>query len=116
MDRYEVDKAADVPTPKQHSDSPSDKPPMTLSDKRPMLPFTADASRDPEDPLSDSNLADSERYDSHPDSDTHIGDMTDIQNASKRPNNAESTGQKKLTTTQAVIIFVTNEVGIGRFK
>lgn len=78
-----------------------------------MLPFAADPNHDPEDPLRNSNIADSEKYDSSSDSDTRLGDISDIQNASKRPTGAETSGQKKLTTTQAVIIFVTNEVGIG---
>jgi hypothetical protein len=118
MDRYDVDHAADGVLPKQQTTtSPSDKPSakhnQPLSAERPMLPFTADATHDPEDPLRNTNIAESEKYDSHSDSDTYVGDISDIQNASKRPNNAETTGQKKLTTTQAVIIFVTNEVGIG---
>jgi amino acid permease len=119
MDRHDVD-AADGTLPKQHTTSPSDKPLATkkelLSDKRPTLPFAADATYDPEDPLRNSNrtnLADSEKYDSHSDSDTRLGDVSDIQNASKRPTKAETSGRKKLTTSQAVIIFVTNEVGIG---
>jgi amino acid permease len=116
MDRHDVD-AAHGTLPKQQTTSPSDKPSATLekhvSDKRPTLPFAADATHDPEDPLRNSNLANSEKYDSHSDSDTRVGDISEIQNASKRPTNAESSGQKKLTTTQAVIIFVTNEVGIG---
>jgi len=118
MDRHDVDHAGDGTLPKQqaietHSDKPSAKHDQHLSAKRPMLPFAADATHDPEDPLRNSNLANSEKYDLHSDSDTHVGDVTDVQNASKRPNNAETTGQKKLTTSQAVIIFVTNEVGIG---
>jgi hypothetical protein len=118
MDRHDVDHAADGTLPKQqttdtHSDKPSAKHNQHLSAKRPMLPFATDATHDPEDPLRNSNFANSEKYDSHSDSDTHVGDVSDVQNASKRPNNAETTGQKKLTTSQAVIIFVTNEVGIG---
>jgi amino acid permease len=116
MDRHDVD-AAHGTLPKQQTTSPSDKPSAThekhVSDNRPTLPFAADATHDPEDPLRNSNLANSEKYDSHSDSDTRVGDISEIQNASKRPTNAESSGQKKLTTTQAVIIFVTNEVGIG---
>ncbi|KAH4007741.1 hypothetical protein HBH98_008850 [Parastagonospora nodorum] len=118
MDRHDVDHAADGTLPKQqttdtHSDKPSAKHDQHLCAKRLMLPFAADATHDPEDPLRNSNFANSEKYDSHSDSDTHVGDVSDVQNASKRPNNAETTGQKKLTTSQAVIIFVTNEVGIG---
>jgi hypothetical protein len=116
MAKHDVDNAADGTFPKQQVDSPSDEPLATLSAKKPMLPFAADPNRDPEDPLRNSNLLSNEKHDSRSDSDTHIGDISDVQNASKRPTNAETTGQKKLTTTQAVIIFVTNEVGIGRFK
>ncbi|KAH7412097.1 transmembrane amino acid transporter protein-domain-containing protein [Phaeosphaeria sp. MPI-PUGE-AT-0046c] len=116
MDRHDVD-APSGNLPKQQSASPSNNNSATdkqhLAAKRPMLPFAADATHDPEDPLRNSRLGDSEKYDSHSDSDTHIGDISDIQNASKRPNKEETSGQKKLTTTQAVIIFVTNEVGIG---
>jgi amino acid permease len=116
MDRHDVN-APSGTQPKQQPASLSDKPSGTdkqhLAAKRPMLPFAADATRDPEDPLRNSRLGDSEKYDSQSDSDTHVGDISDIQNASKRPNNDESSGKKKLTTTQAVIIFVTNEVGIG---
>lgn len=104
-----------------HGDLPKQQPlglddkPKALSNKpisadRPMLPFAADATHDPEDPL---RHADSEKYDSQSDSDTHIGDTTEVQNASKRPQHTDQSGAKKLTTSQAVIIFVTNEVGIG---
>jgi hypothetical protein len=118
MDRHDVDYTADGALPKQQTtDSPSDKPSakhnLPLSAKRPMLPFAADATHDPEDPLRNPNMVNSEKFDSQSDSDTHVGDITDIQNASKRPNNTETKGQKKLSTSQAVIIFVTNEVGIG---
>ncbi|KAH7082868.1 transmembrane amino acid transporter protein-domain-containing protein [Paraphoma chrysanthemicola] len=103
-------------SPKQHSQNLSDKPTAThnepLSANRPMLPFAADATHDPEDPLHNA-YADSEKYDSQSDSDTRVGDISDVQNASKRPTKAETSGRKKLTTTQAVIIFITNEVGIG---
>jgi amino acid permease len=116
MDRHDVD-AAHGTLPKQQTTCPSDKPSAThekpLSDKRPTLPFAADATHDPEDPLRNSSPPNSEKYDSNSDSDTRVGDISEIQNASKRPTNAETSGQKKLTTTQAVIIFVTNEVGIG---
>jgi hypothetical protein len=119
MDRHDVD-ATNGTSPMQPTTSPSDKPLATekkhLSDKHPTLPLAADAVRDPEDPLRNSNLAnlaDSEKYGSLSDSDTRLGDVSDIQNASKRPTKAETSGQKKLTTSQAVIIFVTNEVGIG---
>jgi hypothetical protein len=116
MTKHDVDNVADGTFPKQQVDSPSDKPSATLSAKRPMLPFAADTTHDPEDPLRNSNLLSNDKYDSRSDSGTHIGDISDVQNASKRPTNAETTGQKKLTTTQAVIIFITNEVGIGTFK
>lgn len=74
-----------------------------------MLPFAADATHDLEDPLSARNLSDNEKFDSLSDSDTRFGDVSEIQNA--RP--AIDSSVRKLTTTQAVIIFVTNEVGIG---
>jgi hypothetical protein len=116
MDSHDVD-AAHGTLPKQQLNSPSDKPSAThdkqLSQNRPTLPFVADATHDPEDPLRNSNRANSEKNDSHSDSNSHLGDISDIQNASKRPTKAETSGRKKITTTQAVIIFVTNEVGIG---
>jgi amino acid permease len=119
MDRHDVD-AANGTLPMQPTTSPSDNTLATekkhLSDKHSTLPLAADAVHDPEDPLRNSNLAnlaDSEKYGSLSDSDTRLGDVSDIQNASKRPTKAETSGQKKLTTSQAVIIFVTNEVGIG---
>jgi amino acid permease len=116
MDRHDVNAANGTP-PKQQSVSPSDKPLAThdkpLSTNRPTLPFTADATHDPEDPMRNFNLNVDEKHDPHSDSNSHLGDISDIQNASKRPTKAEATGQKKITTTQAVIIFITNEVGIG---
>jgi amino acid permease len=116
MDSHDVD-AAHGTLPKQQLNSPSDKPSAThdkqLSQNRPTLPFVADATHGPEDPLRNSNRANSEKNDSHSDSNSHLGDISDIQNASKRPTKAETSGRKKITTTQAVIIFVTNEVGIG---
>jgi hypothetical protein len=88
------------------SDKPSSKP---ISADRPTLPFAADATHDPEDPLRARDFADSEKYDSQSDSDAQFGHVSDVQNA--RP--AAEPSKRKLTTTQAVIIFVTNEVGIG---
>jgi amino acid permease len=85
----------------------------SISADRPTLPFAADATHDPEDPLRPRDFVDNEKYDSQSDSDTRFGDVADIQNASEqRPAQAE-TSARKLTTSQAVIIFVTNEVGIG---
>lgn len=113
MDRHDVD-ATHGNLPKQQPNDFNEKPDRKpLSANRPMLPFAADPTHDPEDPLRHTNLSNSEKYDSHSDSDTHLGDVSDIQNASKRPTNGEPNTKKKLTTSQAVIIFVTNEVGIG---
>jgi hypothetical protein len=79
---------------------PSNKP---ISANRPMLPFAADATHEPEDPLRNKD----EKYDS--DSEAQLGDVSDVQN----PRPSGDAPARKLTTTQAVIIFVTNEVGIG---
>lgn len=115
MDRHDFD-TDDRTLPKQQPDT-DDKPkatePKHLSANRPMLPFAADATHDPEDPLRNMNYADSEKHDSSSDTNSHLGAVSDVQNPSKRPNHDATSGQKKLTTTQAVIIFVTNEVGIG---
>lgn len=116
MDRYDATALDGADIPKQQS-KPNNKP-KALNDKalsanRPMLPFAADPKHDPEDPLRHTSFAGSEKYESHSDSDTHVGDVADIQTASKRPTSGEPTSRKKLTTTQAVIIFITNEVGIG---
>lgn len=88
----------------------SEKP---TSINRPTLPFAADATHDPEDPLRHTHFTNSEKSGSPSDSDTHLGDVSDVQNASKRPQGDSPGSKKKLTTSQAVIIFVTNEVGIG---
>jgi hypothetical protein len=99
--------------PKQHpqnasenlvapSEKPSSKP---VSADRPMLPFTADATHKPEDPLRNKD----DKYHSSSDSEAQLGDVSDVQNS--RPSG--DAPARKLTTTQAVIIFVTNEVGIG---
>ncbi len=120
MDRHDTSFHHPSDKPKQHSqdiapnaklmsDKPSSKP---ISADRPMLPFAADAKHHPEDPLRNHKFATSEKYDSHSDSDTRSGDISDIQNASNRPA-VETPPKKKLTTSSAVIIFVTNEVGIG---
>lgn len=85
---------------------PNSKP---ISTNRPTLPFAADATHDPEDPLRAWASTDNDKYESHSDSDARLGDVSDVQDA--RP--AAETSARKLTTTQAVIIFVTNEVGIG---
>lgn len=114
MNSLDSNTTASAP-PKQQPADPSSKSKLSkeqLSKDRPTLPFAADLAHDPEDPLRSMNLADSEKHDSTSDSDTRVGDMSDIQNASKRPDTQSGAG-KKLTTTQAVIIFVTNEVGIG---
>ena len=89
------------------SDKPSSEP---TSADRPVLPFTVDATHDIEDPLRNNGFDTAKKYDSSSnDSNTQLGDVADVQNA--RP--TAETGAQKLTTTQAVIIFVTNEVGIG---
>ncbi|KAI8931069.1 hypothetical protein NX059_012080 [Plenodomus lindquistii] len=102
----------DLPKQQPHDldNKPSDKP---LSANRPMLPFAADPTHDPEDPLRHLHDGRSDKFDSQSDNDTHVGDVSDIQNASQRPTSKEPSSRKKLTTSQAVIIFVTNEVGIG---
>jgi amino acid transporter len=115
MNSHDVD-ASNGTVPKQHK-SPSDKPSAPsdkpLSPSRPAMPSATDTTRNPEDPSRNLNFAGSEKDASHSDSNSHLGDMTDIQNASKRPTQAETKQRRKLTTSQAVIIFVTNEVGIG---
>ncbi|KAF1849042.1 uncharacterized protein K460DRAFT_84323 [Cucurbitaria berberidis CBS 394.84] len=102
---------------KQPSDTLYDQRKATdnkpLSANRPMPSFVADATHDPEDPLRHHGFAESEKDSAHFDSDTKLGDVSDVQNASKLPTSGEPTTRKKLTTTQAVIIFITNEVGIG---
>jgi amino acid permease len=115
MNSHDVD-ASNGTVPKQHK-SPSDKPSAPsdkpLSPSRPAIPSATDATRNPEDPSRNLNFAGSEKDASHSDSNSHLGDITDIQNASQRPTQAETKQRRKLTTSQAVIIFVTNEVGIG---
>jgi amino acid permease len=93
-----------------HSANSNDKP--TASNDKHRLPSIR-ATHNVEEPLPNSKNASSSKRDSHSDSDTRIGDILHVQNASRRPSKAEPMPQKKLTTTQAVIIFVTNEVGIG---
>ncbi|KAF2846242.1 hypothetical protein T440DRAFT_247265 [Plenodomus tracheiphilus IPT5] len=101
--------------PKQQKPHDGDNKPSNknLSAHRPMLPFAADPTHDPEDPLRHASLGHCDKFDSQSDSDTHVGDVADVQNASKRPTSREPTSRRKLTTSQAVIIFITNEVGIG---
>jgi amino acid permease len=94
-----------------HSDNkpnPIDTKP--LSAQRPTISLAADPTYDPEDPLRHKNPPSTEKFDPVSDNDTHLGDVSDIQNASQRPATGPS---KKLTTTQTVIIFMTNEIGIG---
>ncbi|KAF2024502.1 hypothetical protein EK21DRAFT_104615 [Setomelanomma holmii] len=98
--------------PSSSATKPLDPPDPPLSANRPMLPFAADVIHDPEDPLRNAHV-NSDKYDSPYDNETQVGDISDIQNASKRPTNVETSVRKKLSTTQAVIIFITNEVGIG---
>ncbi|KAF2832740.1 amino acid transporter [Ophiobolus disseminans] len=116
MEKHDVD-LANGTEPKQHFPSQSEKPAAThhepLSAKRPTLPFVADPTHDPEDRSRNIKYSDSDKSDIQSNNDTRVGDMTDIQNASKRPEAAGTTGRKKLNTTQTVIIFITNEVGIG---
>lgn len=119
MDAHDVDNANGT-QPIQQPHNLSEKPLPTdlpLSTNHPMIPFAANPTQDPEDPedpLSNTKYADSEKCESQSDShdDNRYGDITDIQNASQRPEAATS-GRKKLSTSQAVIIFITNEVGIG---
>jgi amino acid permease len=104
------DKPKQQPSDAEKFMTPSDKPSSTpISKDRPTLPLAADATHDPEDPLRNQGYASDEKFDSSSDSDAHVGDVADVQNA--RP--LAETSARKLTTTQAVIIFVTNEVGIG---
>ena len=104
------DKPKQQPSDAEKSMTPSDKPSSKpISKDRPTLPFAADVTHDPEDPLRNQGYASDEKFDSSSDSDAHVGDVADVQNA--RP--SAETSARKLTTTQAVIIFVTNEVGIG---
>jgi len=99
--------------PKQHPYEVDSKPSaldaVPISAHRPTVALAADPTYDPEDPLRHKNK-ESEKFDSSSESDTHLGDVSDIQNASQRPKPSES---KKLNTTQTVIIFLTNEIGIG---
>ena len=85
--------------PKQNPTDLDDK--LTSSD-RPTLPFATDAMHDPEDPLRRPQLPESEKLGSDSDSDTRLGDVTDVQNASKRPQGDDIKSPKKLNTTQAV--------------
>lgn len=104
------------PTMQQQSEPTGSAPDAKhSSSQRPMLPFATDATHDPEDPLRHKDASSEKKYDSSSDSDTQLGDVADVQNASKRPtdDDADSKKTKKLSTKQAVIIFVTNEVGIG---
>jgi amino acid permease len=114
MDSYDAASAPGDYPKQQHSsdEKPRETKPnaLPLSANRPTGPFAADPTHDVEDPLRNK---DSEKVESLSDSDTHLGDVTDIQNASNRPTSDEPSAKKKLNTTQAVIIFVTNEVGIG---
>lgn len=59
-------------------DKPSSKP---ISADRPMLPFAADATHDPEDPLRDHDLNNDKKYDSSNNSNTQLGDVSNVQNA-----------------------------------
>lgn len=112
MEKHDAAVSANPEQPTQHlhTTAPNEKL-LTPSDKPSSKPLSADATRDPEDPLRAHYFANSEKDDSVFDSDTRLGDISDIQNASKRP--AAESSRKKLTTSQATIIFLTNEVGIG---
>lgn len=101
--------------PKQQTHDVNDKPKATdappMSTQRPTITLAADPTHDPEDPLRHKTIADSEKFDSaSSQNDTNVGDVTDIRNASISPND---TSAKKLNTAQTVIIFMTNEIGIG---
>ncbi|KAL6705114.1 hypothetical protein ACN47E_007373 [Coniothyrium glycines] len=86
---------------------------MPMSVDRPMLPFAADATHEPEDPLQRNSLSDRGKTERQSNSDTQLGDVSQSQHQSKRSRSHEPSAKKKLTTSQAVIISVTNEVGIG---
>jgi amino acid permease len=101
--------------PKQQTHDVDDKPNATdalpTSAQRPTVTLAADPTYDPEDPLRHKNVANSEKFDSgSSQNDTNLGDVADIRNASTCPNDKPT---KKLNTTQTVIIFMTNEIGIG---
>ena len=101
--------------PMQHTNELDNKPnalnALPVSAQRPTIALAADPTYDPQDPLRQKKHGDPEKLETYSENDTNLGDVTDIQNASKRP--TSSTDAKKLNTTQTVIIFVTNEVGIG---
>lgn len=102
LDIYEMETQTaitDSDTPKQQQAILDDK---LASTDRPTLPFAADATHDPEDPLRRPHFADSEKFASESDSDTRLGDVADVQNASKRPQGDDTASPKKLTTSQAV--------------
>lgn len=109
--------AAHGDLPKQQPYDVDEKPKATdalpVSAERPTIPLAADPTYDPEDPLRHKNKANSDKFDSTSSSenDTNLGDVADIRNASICP--PPETGSKKLNTTQTVIIFMTNEIGIG---
>ncbi|EOA87566.1 hypothetical protein ACJQWK_08647 [Exserohilum turcicum] len=107
--------AAHGDTPMQQTYEVDTKPNATdtlpVSAHRPTIALAADPTHDPEDPLRHKDIANSDKYDAASSGDdTNLGDVADIQNASNRPNDTNS---KKLNTTQTVIIFMTNEIGIG---
>ena len=101
---------------KQQLDDVDEKPKVTdtlpLSAQRPTITLAADPTYDPEDPLRRKNEANSDKFDSTSSSenDTNLGDIADIRHASICP---PETGSKKLNTAHTVIIFMTNEIGIG---
>ncbi|KAI4645178.1 hypothetical protein J4E93_005978 [Alternaria ventricosa] len=110
----------DVPSahgnlPMQHTHDLDNKPKalndLPVSAQRPTVALAADPTHDPEDPLRRKKHGDPEKLETSSEHDTNLGDVSDIQNASKRP--TSSAGTKKLNTTQTVIIFMTNEIGIG---
>lgn len=110
----------DVPSahgnlPMQHTHDLDNKPKalndLPVSAQRPTVALAADPTHDPEDPLRQKKHGDPEKLETSSEHDTNLGDVSDIQNASKRP--TSSAGTKKLNTTQTVIIFMTNEIGIG---
>jgi amino acid permease len=106
-----------VEHPQQHSHDIDNKPKaldtVPIPVQRPTVALAADPTYDPEDPLRSKNPPNSEKFDSLSDNDTHLGDVSDIQNASQRPAEGGPVASKKLNTTQTVIIFMTNEIGIG---
>jgi amino acid permease len=84
---------------------------LPVSAHRPTIGLAAGPAHNSQDPLRQKKDTDPEKLETHSDHDTNLGHVSDVQNASKRLTG--SAGTKKLNTTQTVIIFMTNEIGIG---